>query len=315
MGCVGKLLMTGRLGCVVNVAAGLELETPFETPAPAETLKRILVVGGGPAGMEVARTAALRGHTVHLHEARRDLGGQVAIAASTPHRADLAALTRWLETELDRLQVRVFRGSFVDPEMVAASDFDEVIIATGGTPETPARLASRPGSLIPGSELPHVYTSWELLGFGGRATIGRRALVFDDMGTFEAISAAHVLVAQEVPVTFVTSQESLGSRIPYPPATVAASREILTKGDFDFIPSSAISWISRDEVAITPLFAGREYTVEADTVVIVGHHRPNRELAAELEAAGTPHYLVGAVNGGWEIERAIREAALVARTL
>ncbi|MFM7093735.1 MAG: FAD-dependent oxidoreductase [Actinomycetota bacterium] len=81
MGCVAQLMATGKLSCVVNVAAANETSVPFEPVAPAPTKKKIMVVGGGPAGLEAARTAALRGHEVVLYEATRQLGGQVSIAS------------------------------------------------------------------------------------------------------------------------------------------------------------------------------------------------------------------------------------------
>jgi hypothetical protein len=118
-----------------------------------------------------------------------------------------------------------------------------------------------------------------------------------------------------MPVTFVTAHDSLGARVPYPLATVSASREILAEGQFDIVPSATITRITRDEVIIAPLGSDRERAISADTVVIVGHQRPNRELADELTDAAISHHMVGAANGGWDIERAIREAALVARAL
>ena len=91
----------------------------------------VVVVGGGPAGLEAARTAALRGHRVDLYEMTGHLGGQVRMAASAPHRADLEAITRWLASELERLDVHVHLRTPVDPDLIADAAPDEVIIATG----------------------------------------------------------------------------------------------------------------------------------------------------------------------------------------
>jgi NADH:flavin oxidoreductase / NADH oxidase family/Nitroreductase family len=128
MGCVAQLMTTGRLQCVVNVAAGRETSVAFETPSPAETRKKILVIAGGPAGLEAARTAALRGHEVHLYEMTANLVGQVRMAASAPHRADLAALTGFLADEIKRLGVHVHLRTPVDPDLVIGERPDEVVV-------------------------------------------------------------------------------------------------------------------------------------------------------------------------------------------
>ena len=77
-------MSTGTLSCVVNVAAAMETIVPFEPTGPAAVSKRVLIVGGGPGGLEAARTAALRGHEVHLYEATRQLGGQAVRGHGAP---------------------------------------------------------------------------------------------------------------------------------------------------------------------------------------------------------------------------------------
>ena len=162
-GCVGNLMSTGTLSCVVNVAAAEETTVSFE-PSPAEVHKRVLVAGGGPGGLEAARTAALRGHEVHLYEATRRLGGQVAIAASAPHRSDVGAITEWLTSEIERLGVTIRLASMVEPDLVAELAPDEVIIATGSSPRRDGFQLATPIAPVPGFDLPHVFTSWDVFG-------------------------------------------------------------------------------------------------------------------------------------------------------
>ncbi len=315
MGCVAQLMTTGRLQCVVNVAAGRETTVPFETPAPADTLKKVLVIGGGPAGLEAARTAALRGHDVHLYELTNQLGGQVRIAASAPHRSDLEAITRWLADEVERLGVHVHLRTPVDPDVVREAEPDEVIVATGSTPRRDGFQLSTPSIPVPGAQLPHVFTSWDVLGFGGRATVGSTAVVYDDTGTFEAISTADVLVAAGASVTVISRMEQVGANVPYPPATVEASRERLFAARVRFVPAMALREITPTEVVVRGIGNDVVDTYPADTVVIVSYHEPNRDLADHLEGQGFNVHLVGDVTGTANIQAAIHGASALARRL
>jgi 2,4-dienoyl-CoA reductase-like NADH-dependent reductase (Old Yellow Enzyme family) len=317
-GCVGNLMSTGTLSCVVNVAAAQETTVSFEPTGPAPVPKRVLVAGGGPAGLEAARTAALRGHEVHLHEATRHLGGQVAIAATAPHRSDIGAITEWLVGEIERLGVTIRLSSMVDPDVVAEVAPDEVIVATGSSPRRDGFQLSTPVTPVPGHDLPHVFSSWDVFGFGGRARLDGPAVVFDDTGSFEAISVADALLEAGLEVTMVGRCQAIGEHLPYPPATVGAARERLLAGRFDFIGGHHLIEITAEEVVIGVLFTSRRRVVPARTVVLVTHNHPNRELAEHLGVAPggpLPVHLVGDVTGTNGIRPAIHQAAAIARAL
>lgn len=326
VGCVARFMVAGRMQCVVNTAAGRETSVPFDPEDRVAEPKRILVAGGGPAGLEAARTAALRGHEVVLCEMAGELGGQVRMAASAPHRTDLGAITAFLADELDRLGVTVRLRSPVDPDVIAEVDPDELVVATGTTPRRGFQI-SAPSKPIPGADLPHVSTSWDVLGFGGRAAVGKRAVVFDDTGTFEAISVSDALIAAGAEVAFLCRHERLGAKIMYPEATVEASRERLFSGPFSFTPAVALREITPEAVVARDLGTYGERSFEADTVVVVSYHECNSDLADYLRgemfgqqpATRWDHrfnmHLVGDVNGTDSIMAAIHAGARVGREI
>lgn len=315
MGCVGQLMSRGRLSCVVNVAAAQESHVSHDPTDVAPRSKRILVVGGGPAGLEFARTAALRGHRVELHDAMQRLGGQVTMAAGAPHRADIGSITGWLAAELENLDVEIHLNSVIDADRVKDIDPDEVVIATGTTPRSDGFQIATPAAPIPGFDLPHVHSSWQLLGFGDPVRIQGPALVFDDTGSFEAMSAAEILLNAGVHVTLVSRHDAPGDTLPYPPVTAGAVRERLFSGDFDFIGGHYLRAITADAVEIGVLYTQRVRRIAAKTVVFVGFNEPNRALAEELADCGLPVHLIGDVRGRNSIMSAIHAAAALGRTI
>ena len=315
MGCVGRLLTTGQLGCVVNVAAGKEQVLSFEPEGETPKPKKILVVGGGPAGLEFARNAAIRGHQVILHDALKTLGGQVVMAASAPHRADLGSIVSWLSDELDTLGVEVHSNSYVDEALIAEIAPDEVVLATGTTPRSDGMQQSTPADPIPGFNLPHVYSSWDVLGFGEKVKLEGPAVIFDDTGSFEAMSVADTLLKQGLAVTMVSRHDAPGSTLPHPPVTAGSVRERLYSSDFDFIGGHYLREITGDSVEIGVLFTERSRHLQAKVVVFVGHNEPNRDLWRDLEASGMPVHLIGDVRGRNSLLTAIHAGSELGRRI
>lgn len=319
--CIGTLecvssTMSGTFSCAVNPAAGHELERPDlrDPETKAAVPRRVLIAGGGPAGMEAARTAALRGHEVTLYELRKQLGGQLNIAAASPHREDMGAITQWQADELSRLAVKIVLNHAVDPDIVSDHDPDVLILATGSEPRDDGAQIARPASPVTGIDLPHVYSSWDLLGYGRRTpAIGKRALVFDDLGEYDALAVADELVARGVDVTFATGFDSFGERIPVRASVAAPVLRRLANAGVRLVIRAVLKEI-RDGSAV--LDVGDEpHSVEADTVFFVGSNSPNRELTDYLDDFRGELHTVGDAAGFHSITRAIHDADAIARAI
>lgn len=196
-GCLG-MVHRGRFGgCVINAAAGREIEFPG-TGKTAKPFK-VAVVGAGPAGIECARVAAERGHTVTLYEAGDRLGGAMRLAAEAPHRDEMKLPLAWWERELRRLGVAIKLGTKVDDPTALGAD--KVVWATGATASANMIWRMRPSLVdgIPGTATcPH---GRDIL--AGRATAKGKVLVIDEESGWAAVSTVETLVAM-AGVTSVT---------------------------------------------------------------------------------------------------------------
>ncbi|MCX5906653.1 MAG: FAD-dependent oxidoreductase, partial [Deltaproteobacteria bacterium] len=162
-GCFDPLFEGKPVTCLVNARAGAERETPLE---PASRRKKVMVIGGGPAGLEVARVAALRGHEVSLYEKEETLGGQLHLAAIPPGREEFLTFLRYLGKQMQKLKVQVHTLTEVTPLQVEREKPEAVVIATGAEPFWPE---------IPGIHLPHVHLARDLL--SGRVDAGKEVVV------------------------------------------------------------------------------------------------------------------------------------------
>ena len=199
--CLDRIyLSAGGALCIHNAATGREAHMPHVVPKASGPRRGIVVVGGGPAGMEAARVSAERGHDVILHEAAGKLGGQILLAARAAWRRDLVGIVDWYARELERLGVEIRWNSYADRETVLAEGPDVVIVATGGLPDA---------HFAPGGE--HCKSVWDVLSGG---ELDGSILIYDDNGQHQGPSCAdHLAGRPGVMVELITPDRHAGAEM------------------------------------------------------------------------------------------------------
>ncbi|MEE9247408.1 MAG: FAD-dependent oxidoreductase, partial [Dehalococcoidia bacterium] len=214
--CVGHIYMGMGVGCIYNPVTGREKE--WSITLPASRKKRVVVVGGGPAGMEAARVAAERGHRVVLLEKARRLGGQVNLVMKTPKRDTFEEIILFFERQLPKLGVDVRTSTLAGVEEVLALDPDAVIVATGSTPYKPD---------LPGAEGRNVVSTWDVLLDG--ENLGDTVVVVDTQGRPEGPTVAEYIVDMGKKVEIVSGLQVIGREIT-PPVWHPLYERLLNKG-------------------------------------------------------------------------------------
>ena len=292
--CISQIFIREGVRCAVNPTTAREDELRFER---SDIRRKVLVVGGGPAGMEAARLAALRGHEVILAEASARLGGRLVYAPKTY--APNGDVLGWLERQIAQLDIDVRLDTSVDAEYVRASKADVVVAALGASWNRPE---------IPGAALSHVYTvdlldRWlvdDIPLAGARVVViggGRAGLGLADLASRQGHEVAVVEGA-----TVFAPQIGL-------PGRWRLVHELRARG-VRLLAQSTVRAIEAGHVVIVS--GDAEIVLEADVVLIASIVAARAAAVALLETAGVPVHAVGDCTGPGFIEGAMLGAATLA---
>ncbi len=276
--CRLALLLARPIRCLVNPETGRERE--FSGVGPATAPKRVIVVGGGPGGLEAARAAAARGHHVTLHERSAELGGQLLLAALPPHKAKIEWLRQCLVTQALKAGVELRTSAMFRPEDLAEGEADAVVVATGARPLD---------EQVPGARAGQVFSAWDVL--EGRPPAKGLAVVVLG-GRQMGCETAEFLAERGNRVTLVSrsSTEELAGDVvaSYRAPLVARLRRLgvalRTRCDIREV---------RDSHAIIVEESGREETVGADLVVLARGSMPEPIRLEVLRKKVPAVYVVG----------------------
>jgi 2,4-dienoyl-CoA reductase-like NADH-dependent reductase (Old Yellow Enzyme family) len=288
--CWGRRSRDYWISCLINPSVGWEHQWGGDRFRPAAQVRDVLVVGAGPAGLEVARVAAERGHRVRLHEAGPELGGQFRLAGLQPRRAQILDLLGWYARQLERLGVEMHFNSYLDAGEIAAMGADQVILATGSLPAGTGFQKAIPQVV----ELPGLDGNvWPVEDVMGRAArLGNRVIVLDEGGNWRGGGTAWHLAEAGHQVVIVTPQAVVGRELERSAADLPLRRRLAALG-VRFVTESAITGWQNGGAEVVDLLTGARSHVAADSLVLATTNRADVSLRQELADLGISAALIG----------------------
>jgi 2,4-dienoyl-CoA reductase (NADPH2) len=320
--CSKNLMMGTPIRCRVNAALGGDQEYLIR---PAEKRKKVVVVGGGPGGMEAARVAAIRGHNVILYEKEPELGGLlpwVAVVKGDDVDRDANTLAKYLKDQITKLGVKIQLGKEFSPSLIGEVKPDVIILAPGGVPVVP-EIPGIDGSNVLGVDELHSRLKDYEGGEGATqkvshkvldAFLGKKIVIIG--GTTEGFTLAGFLVEHGRDVTIVDTGKVLDMNRPIPDEFMfmlmgyrsAKKPAVIKEARYEEITGKGLTITTRD---------GKRQTIEVDTIIHALTPRPNTELLKEFEGKAPEVYLVSgnddkgldsimdAVGNGYRVARAV----------
>ena len=299
--CIGHFHKGYPISCIQHPETGRELR--FGTLKPAARARRILVIGGGPAGMKAAAIAAERGHDVTLYEQAPRLGGQALLAQLLPGREEFGGIVTNLSREVEAAGVTVMTDTKVDAEFIAAQAPDVVVLATGALPYRPP---------LEGGDEAHVVDAWQVL--KGEVNVGASVAVADWRCDWVGMGVAEKLARDGCSVRLYVTGHMAGENLPY----YVRDQKIgeLHKLGVQTIPMVKLFGADSDSVYFEHLTAGEAVIADnVDTLVLALGHTLVDDLSESLTNTGIEVHIIGDAASPRTAEEAVYEGLETATRL
>ena len=301
-GCFGYLYTNRPITCAVNPEAGLESAMTMFVDLPrVKNSRHVVVIGGGPAGMEAALSAAALGDRVTLFEASDRLGGQLRAAGTYETRRELLDIIAHQESELARLGVEVRLNTRASTDQIRALGADRIIVATGSRPLREPIPTDGSVPVVAPIEAVLEPAKWR----------DKDVVVVDGVGHFQAYAPAMALADAGARVVIVTGKLHAAGNLDQ--ASMMRTLQTLGKKGIPVHAQTAVSGIAGGAVRASHVFSSRELSFAADAVVAAVGNEAEDLLGRELDAADIDVVLVGDCAAPRTVLEAIREGRAAAR--
>ncbi len=296
--CIGHFQLGLSISCIQYPETGRELQ--YEKKVRAQKPKRILVAGGGPAGLKAAAVAAERGHQVTLYEKERQLGGQVLLAQLLPERAEFGGIVTNLTREAERAGAKIVRGTAVTRGLLGAEKPDAIILATG------SRLVRPPIEADDSANIVHAVDV-----IAGRAKTGSSVVIYDWLVDWIGVGIAEKLARDGARVRLCYNGPYAGAAIQNYVRDYKIG--VLYKLGVEMIPYMRLYGYDGETAYFQHTAARAPHVIEGvDTVVLACPNAPNADLADDAKALGIPWHAIGDAVAARTCEEAVFEGMKVA---
>lgn len=306
-GCIGQVFLMQPIKCIQNPAAGKEKDLGIGTLKLTKTAKKVVVVGGGVAGLKFAEIAAERGHSVVVFEKDDVIGGQINRLKLIPFRNEFSEVTRYLEYRLRQMKTVTIKTSIeANEKTIQKENPDVLVVATGAASSVPENIQNR-----------KAVTSWDIL--GGTVEVGKKVVVYDPLSFNEGVGIVEYIFETfpGVKIHYLTPHSDIAMNAKNENKDILLRR--LLRQNLTITPYMALTAADDERLEFTKAFTDKRTIIkdkDFDTLVYAGHWKSSDQLFWAFNENGIKEvYRLGDAKAPSCVEVAINDAELLARSI